>query len=50
MKVYKIILLLLSINLTYAQESQLKNGPMLGYVTHREAAIWIQTKKKQRLI
>lgn len=46
MKTTLFLLLLTCAHLIYAQ---LQNGPMLGYVNHREAAIWVQTQDEAKV-
>ncbi|MEM9998634.1 MAG: fibronectin type III domain-containing protein, partial [Bacteroidota bacterium] len=38
-----LFLLLVLVAPAFAQETLLKSGPMLGYSTHREVAVWVQT-------
>ena len=45
----KAILLLLLISWTHLINAQLQNGPMLGYVNHREVAIWVQTHDEAKV-
>ena len=46
MKTILFLLVIIWAHLTYAQ---LQNGPMLGYVNHREAAIWVQTQDEAKV-
>lgn len=43
MKKVFVILLLLSTSIVYAQKAKVIAGPMLGYNTMKECAIWVQT-------
>ena len=38
-----VLIILLLCGLIQAQENLLQSGPMLGYSTMREVAIWVQT-------
>ena len=38
------LLLLFTIQFTYAQNSLLQSGPMLGYADMQEVMLWVQTK------
>ena len=43
-KTYNFLFLILW-NITFAQNSNLQSGPMVGYCEMKEAVIWLQTKK-----
>ncbi|MEO1477064.1 MAG: alkaline phosphatase D family protein [Bacteroidota bacterium] len=38
-----VLVLLTAAPLVHAQDTLLQSGPMLGYSTHREVAVWVQT-------
>lgn len=43
-KIYSFLFIILC-NITFAQNSILQSGPMVGYCEMKEAVIWLQTKK-----
>lgn len=45
----KTTLFLLLLTCAHLIHAQLQNGPMLGYVNHREAAIWVQTQDEAKV-
>lgn len=45
----KTTLFLLLLSWAHLINAQLQNGPMLGYVNHREAAIWVQTQDEAKV-